>query len=193
MKITVDELLPRIRVQTEGNTWSVIIFDDQDLVNAIEELVESIKIFLECKIQNIDVSSAKIQFISEIESDTDYILLWNFGNWTNTDWQELDYMRSSLDKGKRGGILILSQSAVEKMSSYAPNFSSWVGGRIFQMILGAEFLTTEESQSRLEALREWAGKSDAEIIELAEAHHLPSEPEYGEWLILLGRGDLIGH
>jgi hypothetical protein len=193
MKITVDELWPRIRVQTEGNTWSVIIVDDQDLVNAVEELAESIEIFLECKIQSIDVDTTKIEFISGIESDTDYILLWNFSNWSNTDWQELDYMRSRLDKGNRGGILILSQSAVEKMSSYAPNFSSWVGGRIFQMILGAEFLTTEESQSRLETLREWAGRSDTEIIELAKAHQLPSEPEYGEWLILLGRGDLIGH
>lgn len=49
MKITVDELLPRIRVQTEGNTWSVIIVNDQDLVNAVEELVESIEIFWNVK------------------------------------------------------------------------------------------------------------------------------------------------
>jgi hypothetical protein len=81
--------------------------------------------------------------------------------------------------------------ATKTLLNYAPNFASWLGSRIFRLILGVELLTTEERQARLSALREWSGKSDSEVIALAELHKLPSDPEYGEWLILLEREDLI--
>jgi hypothetical protein len=191
-ELTVYELLPRIQAPSKGNVWSAVIIDDSELVHAVEELKDGIEIFSECQVQNIDVSDVKNEFIKKIESDTEYVVLWNFNCWNNKDWQGLDYLRYELDYGKHGGIMVLSQHSAESMAVYAPNFSSWIGGRIFQLILGSEFLTDEECESRLVTLREWKGLSDKEVIEKAEARQLPSDPEYGEWLILLDRGDLIG-
>jgi hypothetical protein len=57
--------------------------------------------------------------------------------------------------------------------------------------LGLEILTESESQQRLAALQQSTGKTDAEVIRLAEAGQLPRDPEYGEWLVLLDRGDLL--
>jgi hypothetical protein len=191
-KLTVYELLPRIQAPSKGNVWSAVVIDDSELEQAVEELKDGIEIFSECQVQNIDVSDIKTEFIKQIWSDTEYVVLWNFNCWKNKDWQRLDYIRYELDYGKHGGIMVLSQQSAESMAVYAPNFSSWIGGRIFQLILGSEILTDEECESRLVTLREWKGLSDKEVIEKAEARQLPSDPEYGEWLILLDRGDLIG-
>jgi hypothetical protein len=191
-KVTVNELLTRIGVQSEGNIWSATVVVDSEIFQAVEELSEGIEIFAECRVQSIDVSEIKLEFIEAIDPDVDYVVLWNFGCWIQMEWQGLDSFRSRLDRGKRGGILIVSQQAVEQMISAAPNFSSWVGGKIFQLVLDEELLSDADREARLSALRSWTGWSDQEVLAKATAQELPSDPEYGEWLILLGRGDLIG-
>jgi hypothetical protein len=52
-------------------------------------------------------------------------------------------------------------------------------------------LSPSEIEQRLTALRAWAGRGDAEVIQLAETGQLPRDPEYAEWLTLLGRGELL--
>lgn len=52
-------------------------------------------------------------------------------------------------------------------------------------------LTTEEVEERLQNLREHGNLTDQQVIEMAEAGALPSEPYFAEWLVLLDRGDLI--
>jgi len=52
-------------------------------------------------------------------------------------------------------------------------------------------LTTEECDERIDALQEYLGKTNDEVITLAENRQLPTDPEYAEWLILLNRGDLL--
>jgi hypothetical protein len=56
--------------------------------------------------------------------------------------------------------------------------------------LGLEILT-KASLQRLEALPQFTGKTDLDVMHLAGTGQLPTDPEYGEWLVLLGRGDLI--
>jgi hypothetical protein len=73
----------------------------------------------------------------------------------------------------------------------APNFVSWLGARIYQFQKDAEMLTQTERDRRLKALQENFEMSDQDVIDLAENRQLPSDPEFGEWLILLDRGDLL--
>jgi hypothetical protein len=51
-------------------------------------------------------------------------------------------------------------------------------------------LTDDERQQRILSFEDRYGLASAEIIKRAEAGKLPPDPEYGEWLLLLGRGDL---
>jgi hypothetical protein len=197
-KITVQEILSNIRVQPNRNIWSVLVINDDDIFEVLEELTDGIEIFVESSVENINVEEKVDSFnlggIDDIfNPNINYFLLWGFDNWANSQWRQLDHLRSSLDHEKRCGLLIMSQKSVEKMINNAPNFSSWIDGKIFCLQLGAEILTHEEGELRLIALREWSGLSNAEVIEKAQTHQLPSEPEYCEWLILLGRGDLIEH
>jgi hypothetical protein len=203
-KTTVQEILSNIRVQPDRNIWSVLVVNSDDTTEVLEELTDGIEMFIERSVESVNVEEKKDSFhtkdinnprdIDEIfNSNIDYFLLWDFDKWTNDQWQKLDYLRSRLDHAKRCGLLIMSEQATEKMIANAPNFSSWVDGKIFHLILGTEILTAEETELRLMALREWSRLSDTEVIEKAQNHQLPSEPEYCEWLLLLGRGDLIEH
>ena len=72
----------------------------------------------------------------------------------------------------------------------APNVASWIGGSAWELE-GPQGLAPAERESRLQALRAWARLTDEDVVHLAEAGNLPQEPEYAEWLILLGRGDLL--
>lgn len=45
---------------------------------------------------------------------------------------------------------------------------------------------------RLAALRAWASRSDQEVLDAARTGTLPPDPEYAEWLVLLGHGELLG-
>jgi hypothetical protein len=195
-EVTVQEILSNIRIQPNRNIWSVLVVNNSDITEVLEELTDGIEVFVKSSVETINVeektNSFNVKSIDNIfNPDINYFLLWGFDNWGDDQWRQLDYLRSSLDHENRCGLLIISQESVAKMITNAPNFSSWVDGKIFHLVLGAEILTPEECESRLVALREWTGLSDNEVIKKAEIHQLPCDPEYGEWLILLGRGDLI--
>lgn len=190
--VSLDELLQRVGAQPEGNIWLALVVALSDLDQATDELRGMLSIFIECDIGVISAESGVFNLVNQIEdAQENYLLLRDFESWVQKDWREFDYLRSRLDKNKRGGILILSLESSKAISNYAPNFVSWLGSRIFRLTLDQEFLTTEEREGRLLALREWSGRSDSEVIALAEAHQLPPDPEYGEWLVLLERGDLL--
>ena len=59
--------------------------------------------------------------------------------------------------------------------------------------LGAEELSPQEREERLQALSLRFGMSADEVIALAERNQIPSDPDFVEWLILLDRADLIGN
>ncbi len=80
-------------------------------------------------------------------------------------------------------VLVATASAAALLG---PHLRSWIGGSIFQ--LEAEVSSTED---RLADLRRAYGKTDAEVIALAESRTTPLEPHFAEWLVLLNRGDLI--
>lgn len=187
--ISIDEFLQRIASQPNGNIWSVLVIPklDNEFIN---ELGESLELFAECNIKiisGIDGVTVLVNKIQEISED--YLVIWEFENWQNQEWRQLDQMRSKLVR-ERGVTLVLSELAVKAMCTSAPNIVSWLGSRVYTFKEGA-LLSDEERQSRLFALSEWSGLSNAEMIEMAQSNELPLDPEYGEWLVLLGREDLI--
>jgi hypothetical protein len=52
-------------------------------------------------------------------------------------------------------------------------------------------MTEEERQRRLADLAAHYKLDNEQVIRLAEARTLPPDPEFVEWLVLLGRGDLL--
>lgn len=190
---STDKLLQRIGTQPNGNIWSAIVINNSDIETIAEELKDLIEIFAECEIELVSAKEGYQKMLETItKTSSHYIILFDFETWNQEKWQKLDAFRSRFDQKKKGGLLILTLNSAKQLLSYSPNFSSWLGGRVYQLNTEEEFLSNEEIEKRLQALQMWSGLSNNEVIEMATQRELPSDPEYGEWLVLLDREDLIG-
>jgi hypothetical protein len=187
---SLDEILQRLSNLPDANFWSVLVTQPEQQQQALIELEESIPIFIDVEVKVIAIDPDIEALVYAVQASQVYILLWQFDIWQPEQWQQFDYARSRFSHDK-GGILLLTPNSAVQFQTYAPNFASWIGSRVYELQLGLEILTEAESQQRLAALQQSTGKTDAEVICLAETDQLPRDPEYGEWLVLLGRGDLL--
>jgi hypothetical protein len=187
---SLDEILQRLSSLPDANFWSVLVTATEEQDRAVTELEESIPIFIDEVVKVIAVTPGIEALIDAVRSTEAYILMWQFDIWQPEQWQQFDYARSRFSHD-RGGIILLTPNSAAQFQTYAPNFASWIGARVYDLQLGLEILTEAESQKRRADLQEITGKTDAEVIGLAETGQLPNDPEYGEWLVLLGRGDLL--
>ena len=189
---SLDELLQRITARPDGNIWMALIVTIDEIESTLEDLQDTLEIFNECETGTLSGKEGALDLVQQINQNSEaYILLYDFENWDSQEWKTFDGFRSHLDKGKKGGFLILTQESTRLMLHNAPNFVSWLGARIYQFQKDAEMLTQTERDRRLNALQENFEMSDQDVIELAEKRQLPADPEFGEWLILLDRGDLL--
>jgi hypothetical protein len=129
------------------------------------------------------------QLVADLAPSSAELVLVDARSFLAPDWALLDRRRSSL---AHFGVLIFvtTPSSFDELMRSAPNLASWLGAFVFAYV--AEGANVEAARmQRLEALRAWASRSDADVIRAAEAGTLPRDPEYAEWLVLLGRGDLL--
>jgi hypothetical protein len=130
------------------------------------------------------------RLIADLSARAAELVLVDARSFVAADWALLDRRRSSL---AYPGVLIFVTTPVsfDELMRSAPNLASWLGAQVFAYVPdGADVEHTRAR--RLEALRAWASKSDADVIRAAEEGTLPRDPEYAEWLVLLGRSDLLG-
>jgi hypothetical protein len=188
---SLDEILQRIACLPDRNFWSVLVVEAEQQQQALTELEDSIPIFTDQPIKAFAVTDDLESLIQAVQESHDgHVLLWQFEAWQSQQWHQFDYARSQFSRSK-GGLLLLTPRSAGLFQTHAPNFASWVGSRLYDLQLGSEVLTKAEIQQRLEDLQTATGKTDAEVIQLAETGQLPPDPEYGEWLVLLNKGDWI--
>jgi hypothetical protein len=192
MMISIDEILQRIHSIPQCNSWSVLISPSDRNLDTLGELEEVLPSFLDVPVQFLTADRELDSLIKGLQSSNGYVVLWKFSEWEKLKWQKWDYDRSRLER-PNGGLLLLTPESAVDLQRYAPNFASWVGTKMYDLELGTENLTDVEVQSRLETLQMQFNQTNDEVIRLAERRELPSELVYGEWLILLDRGDLIEH
>lgn len=108
---------------------------------------------------------------------------------TASEWRALDANRSRLGR-QAPALLILTQQAAEQMREHAPNLWSWVGPSAWQIVPEGG-LPDAQREERLRALREHFGFADEELVRRAEQGTLPPDPDIAEWLVLIGKGDLL--
>ncbi len=189
---SLDQLLQRIGSQPNGNIWIALITKTDQLESTVEDFQDTLNVFNECETGLISAQEGVSNLVNQVEKNPEsYLLLYNFEDWDQQDWKTFDGFRSRLDRGQKGGCLILTEQSSRLMLHHAPNFVSWLGARIYPFLKDAEMLTPDERDRRLEALQNHFNQSNEEIIQLAKNRQLPSDPEFAEWLILLDRGDLL--
>lgn len=116
--------------------------------------------------------------------------MYGFSGWSEGLFASLDVNRSGLENGSFL-VFSLDLKTAGRFLDSAPNIRSYLGSNIFVSAPDPSSMTSEEVAERLAQLRTYYGLGDADVIERAANRDLPSEPHFIEWLILLGRSELV--
>lgn len=187
------ELADRTCLEPSG--WSVVVVEETRLDETTEALREELSFLLEEDegggsvrvLSGHQAGSALIAQIALLNLE-DVVLLSLTADVVESVARSFDYERGRLVGGPRG-VILTSEAGVRALASEAPNFWSWIGPRVWGVDSRAGQL---DRDARLASLREGSGMSDAEMLLRVEARTIKLDPVIAEWLVLLGKGDLLG-
>jgi hypothetical protein len=190
--IALDELAFRVIESAEPNAWVVAVADRPSVASSLRAEIERLGSPEETPPVVVMIDSAGALFEAVHAHPNGTMIAVGAAAFSVDGWRNLDANRTRLMRDDMT-VLILDDASAGRLENLAPNLASWVGGRVWRLAddAAAPVLSPSEIDQRLAALRTWAGRSDAEVIRLAEAGQLPRDPEYAEWLTLLGRGELL--
>lgn len=178
-----------LRASTQPG-WSILIVEPVQAPTTITALLEELRDLDETPVLSLEPSTAEA-FVERLQASGEAtVILSGLDDFTENDWQHIDLLRSRLAR-QGSTILLLSTAATIRLTESAPNLSSWLGSTLWRLDSSANILSPQESEQRLARLRDSLAMSDAEVVALAEQGGLPRDPEFAEWLALLGRGDLV--
>ena len=180
------------RLEIRGSSaWFVVLRPAED-GEALENFAAGLAAVLDQLVRVVrTVGSSFEKLRGELnESAGDPVLIPDLNQADAERWRVLDVNRSAwLREG--AVVLWLSAAGVTNLCSYAPNIRSIVGGSIFNLGTDGGAMTVAERDQQIADLESHFEMNSAEVIKQAESGVLPSEPHFVEWLVLLGRGDLV--
>jgi hypothetical protein len=186
--VTVPELALRLLAVRGKAKYAAYLVPLEEVPAILAELDEALIAFD----HSIDVAVLDVvvaaDLFGKLADVTDEFVLVSTTSYSSDDWRLLDRRRSSL---AHAGVMVLvmTKENFDHLMRAAPNLVSWLDPVLQHSHEAPELAETRER--RLATLRSWARRSDDEIVQAAVQGMLPADPEYGEWLVLLGRGDLL--
>ncbi|MBL9005078.1 MAG: hypothetical protein JNJ46_12575 [Myxococcales bacterium] len=186
------EFVTQLGENGKEDAWFILVLPDStDEQSAAVRLAEEIHDTLGLPTAFVNGTPGPEELVIRLhQAGTKAALIYGAKAYIDAEWRHLDLLRKQLEGG---GIkaLLLTASAAEQMQRFAPHLSSFVGAAIWQLNEEADYLAPEEVAERLSVLRSTWQKDDDAILEMAKAKTLPPDPEFAQWLLLLGRGDLL--
>jgi len=175
-----------------GHSWIAILSPLNDPTVACDDLRTELGAFLQLPTRIFPLKSFTFEALREAlqQPGDDAVVLFAGGDLDADAWSSLDLMRSALERSGPT-VLWMAPEAVAAMTEHAPNIRSFMGSSIFMAGPEGGIMSEAERQIRLSVLAQHYGLTGEEVVRRAESKELPPEPHFVEWLVLLGRGDLV--
>lgn len=177
-----------------GQWYALIVQDERTVAAVASDVTAEINLTLDegQTADSLDMGAALSDAVQQVVSSTQPVLvLSGFESLSDADWVSLNFLRSRL-LGDHTLVFVMGISALLKLQQRAPDLDSLLSGSTWQLDTQADTLSTQDREERLQALRDGLGLTDAQVLAQAEAE-LPSDPRLAEWLVLLGKGELLVH
>jgi hypothetical protein len=182
------------RIELRGaneHSWAVVLsgFPAQDVQTA--SLTIELETLTSGRVRTIVQPTLQIGDLRDaLHSPSDDIAIVALGNWTEEEWMVFDINRSAFERS--GTILLwMTTDQLGKLADAAPNIRSFIGASIFLLGPDGSAITEVERSRRISELEAHYAMTSKQMLEAAQAGQILSEPQAIEWLILLGRGELI--
>ena len=181
------------RLEIRGtDSWFAIVGPDDVEGEALADFTLELEATLGAPIGSLSVKGMPLATVRKLlaQPSTDTVILSGFESFKPPVWRMWDINRSGF---VRPGPIVLwvSTGALTKLCISAPNIRSFVGGSMFVLSPSGQAMTEAEVRARTQELETHYGMRGDEVIARAIAGNLPPEPQFVEWLILLGRRDLV--
>ncbi|SPE37364.1 hypothetical protein SBA6_70006 [Candidatus Sulfopaludibacter sp. SbA6] len=186
------EIVRLIDLQPPGETGFCMLVASSAATEFVSELREELDLQIAGSLGLIEVAElTAIALLDQLRTGGDAVVLMaGFDRWGDSQFVALDVNRSRLDTG---AFLIfhVDLKTAGRFLDHAPNIRSFLGPNIFAPVPDTSSMGPREISDRLNQLRTHYGMSDAEVIDRAAKNDLPAEPDFIEWLVLLGRSELV--
>jgi hypothetical protein len=177
--------------RARGGDWSALVVPDEVRVEAVSvELQERVQQFTGRSVDRLGESEGGPPPLDALCGSMAPAVVVPVRAWSAEAWRALDGARPRLPV-ERMVVFVLSENSFKTMARVAPNLASFLDSSTSAYAPDEGILTDDERERRLGLLRHRTGRTDQEILELATAKQLPPDSAYAEWLLLLGRGDLL--
>lgn len=168
------------------------VAEADDMRSLARKLADELQFVADRPITMISVDGGVEPMLAALDTVGDATaLLFGFSALSADEWAPLDELRNRLQPSA-GIVLLMVPSDLEHLQEHAPNLSSWLGGRVWYWSDDIPDVPAADVQRRLSALRAHFDQTDDQVLAAARNGTLPPDPEYAEWLILLGQGTLLG-
>ena len=176
----------------DAYSWFVIL-DPTELDGALlENFAEELEATIESPVRVVPVRGLSLDEVRQTlhSPPDDVAILAGFESYRAASWGIWDIHRTGLVRP--GSIVLwLSPTSLTELCVGAPNLRSFIGGSIIAPSRSGAAMTLEESSERIRELEAHYNMSSADVVQQATSRTLPPEPHFVEWLVLLGRGDLV--
>lgn len=184
------ELVRLIELQPEGQAAISLLIGSPSTFD--DEFRQELELQTGKQAKTIDATGlALAELLERVRiSDAPVIIVTGFQGWNDAAFAALDINRSRLETGT-SLIFRMDQTTAARFLDRAPNLRSSIGTGVFVYAPDPAVMTDAQVADRLSQLREQWGMADDEVVTRAKDGTLQADPEFAEWLVLLGRGELV--
>jgi hypothetical protein len=176
----------------DSSSWLAVLIPSTNSEIALDGLRADLSSLLQKPTRVLSLEGGTFeQLRADMHQPTDdIVILTTRGDLGQDQWRAFDLMRSALER--RGPVILcISADVFFGFSEFAPNIRSFIGPSIFIAASEGSIMTEAEIQTRVQEFTLHYGYGNEELIRRAMSNELPSEPQFVEWLVLIGRGDLV--
>lgn len=188
--LSVAELAWRIALRYDAGDWIALVVPSAAAVAPVAQELEEELRGLNIPIAQAHPVDAEALICAAEQQPTQVLLLSGVEDLPEAEWRHLDLRRDELQRGACV-LVVLLEPTLRRLLTLAPNLASWVSGSLWRLSSLGDRLPPEEAARRLVALQQQFAMTNADVLRLATEQRLPRDPAFGEWLILLDRGDLL--
>lgn len=171
------------------NVWQLLVVPEGRQTDLAETLAHELAALTERAVIHCAARTA-VEFEEIARRDLDAALVIavspDFGD---DEWRAIDMARTRLERNGQT-VLILTANSVGRLPSLAPNLWSWISDGVWTYAHEGG-LRAEERIQRLNSLRDYFKFDDVGLVRRVESGDLVVDADIAEWLVLLGRGDML--